>query len=314
MDAHDSLAAPELGTLQERRDAAELYIDNTVARVIDSLDLRGMRIILDCANGAVTEVAPAIFGNLGADIYCINAEPDGRTSDLNSGALHPNAVAQTVKNLDAAVGFSFDGDGDRVIPVDENGVERDGDYVMAIAGRYLKEKGRLPSNTVVTTVMANFGLEKALKEREIEMVRTNVGDREVMEELLRRNAVLGGEQSGHILLLDQAPTGDGIWTALMVLQIMRETGKPLSELVAGMPKYPQTMHNIPVKSKPPLDSVPEVSRALEEVNARLGDTGRVVLRYSGTEPLARVMVEGPDHDTIEEMARSIADAIRSNLG
>lgn len=309
----DSMKTERLGTVEERRDAAGLYVDRVVESVIGNLDLRGMKIVLDCANGAVTEVAPAVFDNLGAETFCINAEPDGSNINVNSGALHPDSTAQTIKNLGADVGFSFDGDGDRVIPVDENGTERDGDYVMAICGRFLKERGLLAANMVVTTVMSNLGLELSLREREIEMVRTKVGDRYVTEELLRRKAVLGGEQSGHVLFLDKAPTGDGVRTALMILEIMRETGNSLAQLSECMTKLPQALINVKVKSKPPLDSIPEVSRALKDVNAGLGDKGRVVLRYSGTEPLARVMVEGPDADTTREMAQSIANAISNAL-
>ncbi len=313
-NAMDSLGAQEIGTLEELPRAADLYVDSTVERLINDLDLRGFKIVLDCANGAVTRTAPAIFDNLGADAYCINAVPNGRNINVNSGALHPDLTAQTVKRLNARIGFSFDGDGDRVILVDEKGIERDGDYIMAICGRHLKDASALPANTVVTTVMSNIGLELSLKEHGIEMVRTGVGDRLVTEELLRRGATLGGEQSGHILFLDKCPTGDGVWTALMILQIMNETGKSLSELSECMKKFPQVLLNVKVHSKPPLESIPEVRKALEDVNTRLAGKGRIVLRYSGTEPLARVMVEGPDNDTIQEMAQSIADAIANILG
>jgi phosphoglucosamine mutase len=310
----DSAAPAELGTLEERRGAAELYVDDTVSRVIDGLDLRGVKIVLDCANGAVTEVAPAIFDNLGADAHLINAEPNGSNINENAGAMHPASTTQIVNRLGADIGFSFDGDGDRVICVDEKGAERDGDYVMAICARHMKENNSLAANTVVTTVMANLGLELSLKERGIQMVRTKVGDRYVTEEMLRLGATLGGEQSGHILFLDKGPTGDGIWTALTILEIMSETGKTLSELSSCMKKYPQVLLNIGVQSKPALDSIPQVKKALEEVETQLGDKGRVVLRYSGTEPLARVMVEGPDSDTIQTMAEKIANAITAVLG
>lgn len=313
-DTADILAAPEIGTLEELPGAVDLYVDSTVERLINDIDLRGFKIVLDCANGAVTRTAPTIFNNLGADAYCINALPNGSNINVNSGALHPDLTAQTVKRLNARAGFSFDGDGDRVILVDEKGIERDGDYIMAICARHLKDTGSLPANTVVTTVMSNIGLELSLKEREIEVVRTKVGDRFVTEELLSRGAALGGEQSGHILFLDKCPTGDGVWTALMVLQIMNETGKSLSELSECMEKFPQVLLNIKVQSKPPLESIPEVKKALEDVNNQLAGKGRIVLRYSGTEPLARVMVEGPDHDTIQVMAQSIADVIANILG
>jgi phosphoglucosamine mutase len=310
----DSLPTGMLGGMEERRDSAELYVSDAVARTIESLDLRGMKIIIDCANGAVTEVAPTVFDNLGAEIFAINAAPDGSNINENSGALHPGLTAQTVKDLGAHIGFSFDGDGDRVIFVDENGVERDGDYAMAICGRHFKEKGMLPANTVVTTVMANIGLELSLHERGIEMVRTQVGDRFVTEELLRLGATLGGEQSGHVLFLDKAPTGDGIWTALTMLQIMSATGKTLSQLSSCMKKFPQILLNVEVKSKPPLESVPEVEKARMEADKALAGQGRVVLRYSGTEQLARVMVEGPDLDIITKMARSIARTLEDTLG
>jgi phosphoglucosamine mutase len=261
----------------------------------------------------VTAVAPEILGNLGAEVYSINAEPDGTNINVDSGAMHPRATSDAMRRLRAHIGFSFDGDGDRVVPVDETGAERDGDYVMAICGRHLKEKGLLDANTVVTTVMANLGLELSLKERKIDVVRTQVGDRFVTEEMVRRGAVLGGEQSGHVLFLDKSPTGDGIWTALMVLNIMAETGKSLSELSACMMKMPQVLLNVAVKSKPPLDSLPGVAKAVEEVEKHLRDRGRVVLRYSGTEPLARVMVEGPDLDTVTKMAEKIAGALTEAL-
>lgn len=308
------LPADQLGALEVCRDAASFYVDDMIGRVMDKIDLRGTKIVLDCANGAVSEVAPAVFNNLGADLYCINAEPDGRNINKNAGATFPDQAAQTLKRLGADIGFSFDGDGDRVILIDETGAGRDGDYVMAICARSLKEKGLLASNTVVTTVMANFGLELSLKENQIEMVRTQVGDRYVTEELLRRDATLGGEQSGHVIFLDKAPTGDGIWTALMVLQVMSDTGSTLSALSGCMKKYPQVLLNVKVRSKPPLESMPEVKNALGEAHDQLGEEGRVVLRYSGTEPLARVMVEGPDQDTIQKTAEKIAAAIRSALG
>jgi phosphoglucosamine mutase len=308
-----AISAPAIGNLEELHDAHELYVDDTVACLLDKLDLRGRRIVIDCAHGAVTSVAPQIFGNLGAEVYCINAEPDGTNINVESGAMHPGATSEAVKRMRAEIGFSFDGDGDRVIPVDETGAERDGDYVMAICGRHFKETNRLKANTVVTTVMANLGLELSLNERGIEVVRTRVGDRFVTEEMVRRGAVLGGEQSGHVLFLDRSPTGDGIWTALMVLDIMTETGKTLSELSKCMVKMPQVLINVKVKSKPPLDSLSEVSKAVENAQAQLGDEGRVVLRYSGTEHLARVMVEGSDQESITEIAESIAAAISQAL-
>ncbi len=313
-DRVDSISSDQIGMVDESGDPASFYIDDTVARVIDTLDLRDMKIIIDCAHGAVTEIAPAIFSNLGAETNCINAEPDGLNINVNSGAMYPALTSEAVKGFGADIGFSFDGDGDRVILVDENGTERDGDYIMAICGRYLKEKSRLGANTVVTTVMANLGLELSLRERQIELVRTKVGDRFVTEELVRLGATLGGEQSGHILFLDKAPTGDGIWTTLMILQVMSDTGKSLSELSTCMKKCPQVLLNVEVQSKPPLESVPEVKAALEEAYAKLGEEGRVVLRYSGTEPLARVMLEGPDNEVIQELAEKIARAIRDVLG
>ena len=311
--AAEAVSAPIIGTLDELNDAHELYVDDTVSRLLDKLDLRGRRIVIDCAHGAVTSVAPEIFGNLGAEVYCINAEPDGTNINVDSGAMHPGATAEAVGRMQAEIGFSFDGDGDRVIPVDETGVERDGDYVMAICGRYLKEANRLHANTVVTTIMANLGLELSLKERGIKVVRTQVGDRFVTEEMVRLGAILGGEQSGHVLFLDKAPTGDGIWTALMILEIMAETGKTLSELSNCMTKMPQVLLNVKVKSKPPLDSLPDVNKAVDNAEKQLGDKGRVVLRYSGTEHMARVMVEGSDFKEVKELAESIASTISKSL-
>jgi len=313
-DIIDSFAPNVLGAVEEHPDAAELYIDDIVSTIINDLDLRGMKIVIDCANGAVTETAPAVLNHLGAETFCINAEPDGTNINVDSGALHPKQTAQTLKKLKADAGFSFDGDGDRVILVDDKGFERDGDYIMAICGRYLKEKSRLSANMVVSTVMSNIGLELSLKEKDIKLVRTKVGDRFVTEEMLKQDAILGGEQSGHILLLDKSPTGDGLWTALIILQIMKNTGKSLSKLSSCMKKYPQKLINVNVNSKPNLDSLPEVKIVMDKVRKDLGDGGRVILRYSGTEPLARVMVEGPDQDSIENMAQNIANAIERTIG
>ena len=277
-------------------------------------DLRGVHIVLDCANGATYRVAPRVFEALGARVTVLGAEPDGQNINLDCGALHPVGVQERVRAIGADLGLAFDGDGDRLICVDEQGEVRDGDYVLAVCARHLAAADRLRGGVLVTTVMANLGLEHSLREAGIRTVKTQVGDRYVLEEMVRIGANLGGEQSGHLLFLDHTSTGDGIVSALQLLAVMRETGRPLSALAACLTKFPQVLVNVPVRRKPPLESIEGLTPRLESLAGRLNGAGRILLRYSGTELLARVMVEGQEQAEIEKIAHELAGIIRQAIG
>ena len=277
-------------------------------------DLRGVHIVLDCANGATYRVAPRVFEALGARVTVLGAEPDGQNINLDCGALHPAGVQERVRAIGADLGLAFDGDGDRLICVDEQGEVRDGDYVLAVCARHLATADRLLGGVLVTTVMANLGLEHSLREAGIRTVKTQVGDRYVLEEMVRIGANLGGEQSGHLLFLDHTSTGDGIVSALQLLAVMRETGRPLSALAACLTKFPQVLVNVPVRRKPPLESIEGLTPRLESLEGRLNGAGRILLRYSGTELLARVMVEGQEQAEIEKIAHELAGIIRQAIG
>jgi phosphoglucosamine mutase len=278
------------------------------------LDLTGMTVALDCAHGATYRVAPRVFRKLGARVVAIGTKPDGTNINAGFGALHPDRLRKRLRAAGAAVGFAFDGDGDRLISVDETGEIRDGDYALAVIGRHLASRNRLKGNVLVTTVMANLGLDRCLAEAGIRVVKTQVGDRYVHEEMQKIGANVGGEQSGHLLFLDHAPTGDGILSALALMSVVRDTGQPLSALAACMQKFPQVLVNVPVKRKPPLGTVAGLGERVQAFEREMGAAGRVLLRYSGTESLARVMIEGADGDRIRVMADELAAVIRSELG
>ena len=278
------------------------------------LDLAGMAMVVDCANGATSSVAPRLFRALGARVSVMSARPDGLNINHQAGALHPGALRRKVVAARAQIGLAFDGDGDRLISVDERGELVDGDHVLAICGRRLMAQGRLKNGTVVTTVMANLGLDRSLEPLGVRLVKTQVGDRYVLEEMLRIGANLGGEQSGHLLFLDHSTTGDGILSALMLLAVMRETGQSLSDLAGCLAKFPQLLINVPVREKPPLDRIPGLAERRATLEAELGTRGRIVLRYSGTEALARVMVEAEDDATTARVAEGLADVIRAAIG
>jgi phosphoglucosamine mutase len=277
-------------------------------------DLRGLTIVLDCAHGATFRVAPRVFRGLGARVVVVAARPDGRNINRDSGALHPEALRKKVRASRAQIGLAFDGDGDRLIAVDEGGTVRDGDYALAILGRHLAAQGRLKAGLVVTTVMANLGLDHSLQSAGVRTVKTQVGDRYVLEEMLRQGANLGGEQSGHLLFLDHSSTGDGIVSALHLLGVMRETGEPLSALASCMSKFPQILVNVPVREKRPFDAIPGLMTRTARLEAEMDGAGRIVLRYSGTEALARIMVEGKEHARIESIAQELAGIIREAIG
>lgn len=299
--------------LDASKDAGK-YVNDAVENFRNIFSLEGIKLILDCANGATSAVAPQIFERLGAKVKVLNNKPNGRNINRNCGALYPERLAKVVVKEKAKIGVAFDGDGDRAMFVDEKGNIRDGDYVLALSAKFMKEKDNLPSNTVVSTVMANLGLEKYLESIGVKLIRTKVGDRYVCEEMIKRNALLGGEQSGHIIFLDTETTGDGIITALKVLEVMVGKKSSLYKLSQPMKKYPQVILNVAVKSKPPLEEVGAVKSAISEADNLLKENGRIVVRYSGTEPKARVMVEGPKEELINNIAKKIAYAISSTIG
>jgi len=277
--------------------------------------LDGIRITVDCANGAAYAVAPQVFQELGADVDEINVWPDGRNINYNCGALHPEGMADEVRRSGAQLGIALDGDADRVILADEKGNVVDGDQVMAILGIRMLEQETLPERTVVATVMSNLGLERALSAKGGKLVRTAVGDRYVVEAMREKGLLLGGEQSGHIIFLDHATTGDGMVAALRVLAVMVQEGKPLSELARSMTRYPQVLLNFAVAKKRPFEEMPTVQKVIARVESDLGADGRVVVRYSGTESKARVMIEGTDEARIkahaDEIAKTLKDALAS---
>jgi len=302
----------QIGRLVSYAPAEAEYIAH--ARHGFSFDLDSLTIALDCAHGATYRVAPKVFRGLGARVIVLGARPDGRNINRRSGALHPEALQKKVVASGAHVGLAFDGDGDRLIAVDERGLVRDGDYLLAILGRRLAGQGRLRMGVVVTTVMANLGLDRALTSAGVRVVKTQVGDRYVLEEMLKLDARLGGEQSGHLLFLDHSSTGDGIVSALHLLGVMRETGQSLSDLASCMTKFPQVLVNVPVKEKRAFDTIPGLGDRVTDLEAEMNGAGRIVLRYSGTESLARIMVEGEEQGRVERIAAELADMIRSAIG
>jgi phosphoglucosamine mutase len=301
-----------IGKLVTYERAEKYYVDFLTNRF--TLDLAGTSIVLDCAHGATYRVAPAVFRRLGARVVTSCAKPDGVNINAGCGALHPDGLQRRVSAAKADIGFAFDGDGDRLISVDHTGAIRDGDYVLAIAARHMAGRDKLKANTVVTTVMANLGLDESLRAAGISIVKTQVGDRYVHEEMQKLGANLGGEQSGHLLFPDHAPTGDGILSALALLSVIRERGEPLASLAGCMRKFPQVLVNVPVVRKPPFDSVAGLADRIAAYEGEMNGTGRILVRYSGTESLARVMIEGADDQRIRAMADDLAAAIRSEIG
>jgi phosphoglucosamine mutase len=281
--------------------------------VLPGAKLAGLKIVLDCANGAASSLGPELFSSLGASVTAIHDQPDGRNINAGCGSLHPEGLRRKVIEQRAALGVAFDGDADRAMFVSASGRVVDGDGVLLIAARYLRSAGRLQGARVIGTTMANLGLERLLAAEGLTLVRMPVGDRYVLEEMLRSGANLGGEQSGHIIFLDDATTGDGLLTALKIACLVVLRG-PLDDLVRDLKIYPQTIINVSVRAKPPLEELAEVSRALDEANQALADSGRIVLRYSGTEPKARVMVEAERAEDVTLWAERIAAAVRSAVG
>ena len=306
--------ASRIGRAVRIEDAAGRYIVFLKNLFPKDLTLEGVRIVVDCAHGAAYRVAPAVFEELGARVYPLAVSPDGMNINDGCGALHPEQMSRTVVRYRAQLGIALDGDADRVIICDEKGRIVDGDHIMAICARDLLEQSKLTRKTLVATVMSNIGLELFMASLGGKLKRTVVGDRYVVEEMRAGNFCLGGEQSGHIIFLEHATTGDGVIAALQLLAVMLRTGLPLSELAACMTSYPQTMLNIKVRERRPLAEMPSVAQAIGRLEKKLGRDGRVLVRYSGTEPKLRVMVEGRNQRTIEAGAQAIAEAIKKEIG
>lgn len=309
---------PLAGPLRDAEGLVRRYLEVLSGTVrSDSRDrpLTGLSVVLDPAHGAASPFAEALFAGLGAEVTVLHAEPDGTNINRDSGSTHPRAVAEEVRRRGAHLGVAFDGDADRAVLVDERGEVRDGDAVLYLWAKDLHAAGELRPPAVVATSMSNLGLARALQREGIELVRCDVGDRRVVETLRRRGLRLGGEQSGHIVHLDLATTGDGLLTALqMAVRVARAPERSLGGLLEGFRRYPQVLVNVRVADKPPLEDLPAVRRAVKKIEEQLGDDGRLVLRYSGTEPLARVMIEGREQGEIEALARGLAEAIRSEIG
>jgi len=299
---------------ERSEDAFEAYVSHLVSLCRRPERLQGRIIALDPANGAAYRVAPEVFRRLGARIACRASEPDGRNINLDSGAVHPRALAAMAADVRAAAGFAFDGDADRMIPITAGGRVLDGDHVLYLAGRSYSRGGKLPLRSIVGTVMANFGLEIALRGEGLSLIRTDVGDRHVYRAMTEGSHPVGGEQSGHVIFLDDTRTGDGVLAAVRMADLAEGDALDFEGETSALEKYPQVLENVRVPQKRPFESMPEVLERVLEAEKALGSTGRVLLRYSGTEPLARVMLEGPDASRIQALAREICDAIRRAFG
>lgn len=306
--------AAEIGKAFRIDDAIGRYNEFVKSSIPRGLDLAGLRVIVDSANGAAYKIGPRILIELGADVISLYDQPNGMNINHGCGSLHPDVISRAVVANGAQLGIAFDGDADRVIFCDEKGAVVDGDAVMAVCALHLMREGRLRHNTLVATVMSNLGLELAMRQAGGRLLRSAVGDRYVMEKMISGGYNLGGEQSGHIIFLDHNTTGDGIISALQVLSIMKQSGKPLSELAACMKTYPQVLVNVKVKERRDLASIPEVAGRMTEIEKKLDGTGRLLVRYSGTEPKVRVMIEGEDQSEIKALADDLAGIIREKLG
>lgn len=311
----DSLPRPtgeHVGRVLEQKDASDLFVAYEKTKVRNRFD--GVKVVLDCGNGAVSYIAGDVFRSLGAEVIAIHSEPTGTNINVGCGSTHPEVVKAAVLEHGAQIGLSFDGDADRLIAVDEQGQIVDGDYTLAIIGRALKARGELAGNTVVATVMSNIGFLKAMRELDMEVVRTAVGDRYVMEAMREGGFVLGGEQSGHIIMLQHNTTGDGLLTALQLTDIMVESKQPLSVLRSVMRSFPQILVNVRVQSKEGWQDNANIKAAIQRVEDILGADGRVLVRPSGTEPLIRVMAEGPEEEALRGYVNDIADVVRQECG
>jgi phosphoglucosamine mutase len=305
--------ASEVGKAHRIDDAVGRYIVFLKHTFPNDLTLDGLRIVLDCANGAAYRVAPTVLEELGAEVIPIGVEPNGENINAACGSLHPELMSRLVVDKGADIGMALDGDGDRIVFVDRQGKEVDGDHILAICGLQLLSEGRLKKQTLVTTVMSNMGLEKAIQKAGGKVIRTKVGDRYVVEEMVRGDYNLGGEQSGHTIFLDHNTTCDGILTALQVLAIMKRQERSLDDLAKAMEPFPQVLYNVEVKAKRELSEIPEVNQKVKAIEKALGHSGRILIRYSGTEPILRIMVEGEDEARLHKFAQEIVEEVRKHL-
>lgn len=308
---HDSL--PLVGRIHQLKDASARYIDFLLSTV-KGLNLKGVRVALDCASGSASCFAKEIFSRLEATTVAINAEHCGENINSTGAAGASDELKKLVLDNKADIGIALDGDGDRAIVLDENGARLDGDFILGIMANYLMNKKSLPQNTIVTTVMSNYGLKTAFEKSGGNIIQTSVGDKFVLEALIKHKLNLGGEQSGHIIFLDHLPTPDGLLTGLQLLQVMKDTGCKLSKLAQFMSKFPQILINIKVKEKKPFEEFSALNKSMTIFNRQLGASGRILLRYSGTEALARVMVEGEDQELIHDIAHTLAGHIQDEIG
>jgi phosphoglucosamine mutase len=306
--------ADDIGRATRIDDAIGRYIVFCKNTFPEDLTLEGTRIVIDCANGATYKVAPIIFSELGAEVVAIHNKPDGTNINRRCGSQHTQDLSAKVRETGADVGLAFDGDGDRLIVIDEHGRELTGDHVLGICARAMKEQGDLANNLVVVTPITNLGLRLALDDLSIRCIESDVGDRKVLELMKREGARLGGEQSGHIIFLDFHSTGDGIISALQFLAVMRRTRTPLSDLASMVKPLPQVLINTVVRRKPEIESLPNLRAAVQAVERELGRQGRVLVRYSGTEPICRVMVEGPTEEITRRFAESLTEAVKAEIG
>jgi phosphoglucosamine mutase len=306
--------ASEIGKAFRIDDAIGRYNEFVKSSIPRGLDLSGLRVVVDSANGAAYKIGPRVLTELGAEVLSLYDQPNGMNINQGCGSLHPEVVSRAVVANRAHIGVAFDGDADRMILCDEKGDIIDGDAVMAICALRMMKEGRLKQNTLVATVMSNLGLERAIGQAGGKLVRAAVGDRYVMEKMLSGGYNLGGEQSGHVIFLDHNTTGDGIITALQVLTIMKQTGEPLSKLASCMKTYPQVLVNVKVRQRCDLTTIPEVAQRMADIEKKLHGTGRLLVRYSGTEPKVRVMIEGEDQGEIKKLADDLAGIIREKLG
>jgi len=306
--------AAELGRMRRLSDAPARYIAFCKNTFHENLDLNGINIAIDCANGATYKTAPAVFSELGANVEAIHCSPDGMNINEKCGSQHTEDLVAKVLESGANLGLAFDGDGDRLIAVDEKGNQLTGDHIMAICARLYKDLGLLNNNLAIATVMSNFGFFTAMRNLGVETGTSSVGDRYVLEMMQAKNAVLGGEESGHVIFLNHHTSGDGIITAVQLLWAMRHYGQPLSELAKIMSLSPQRIVNVSVTHKPPLDEIIALKDAIRAAEAELGDDGRVLIRYSGTQSMCRVMVEGPTIEMTDRLSGSLAETVRVNIG
>ena len=305
----ESTNSRSIGKAYRIETAIGRYVEYAKSTFNKKYDLNGLKIVLDCANGAAYKVAPLALAELGADIIVLNDKPDGENINKNCGAVYPEAMAKEVRRVNADLGISFDGDADRVIFCDEKGDVVDGDFIMGICADDMKSEGLLNKNTLVATVMSNLGFEKSLKSRGIKLIRTLVGDRYVLEEMIKGWYNLGGEQSGHLIFSDYNTTGDGLISALQLLKVIVKKEKLLSELKSFIEVYPQVLHNVEVPAKIPLHELPTTLKTIKKIEKKLSDKGRILVRYSGTENKLRIMAEGEDKETVDILCKEIIDTV-----